>query len=159
MIAPEIIFVPTDSSIIFYHDDVLCRAAVELSGHRGEAGEQGYGKGGDRALHIRPGRSTMRPLILSLALPLACLPVVAYAEGSTERPPSVRWEIVPGLTSANLSAAPSQLVGSSGLGWPDGRQAVVTFWSAKNPHSTIRCTAYFDKDMRQTGEKCERPAE
>ncbi|TXN46305.1 hypothetical protein [Methylobacterium sp. WL7] len=101
----------------------------------------------------------MRRSALTLTLPLACMSTFTHAEGSIERQPNVRWEIVPGLTSANLSAAPSQLVGSSGLSWPDGRQAVVTFWSAKTRRTTIRCTAYFDKDMQQTGEKCERPAE
>ena len=95
----------------------------------------------------------------TLAAVTACLPVIVHAEGSGERKPSDRWEIVAGLTSAGLSSIPSQLVGSSGLSWPDGRQALVTFWSAKNHRSTVRCTAYFDKDMQQTGEKCERPVE
>jgi hypothetical protein len=101
----------------------------------------------------------MRRSALALALLPTCLPALARAEGPTERKPSDRWETVLGLTSASLSAAPSQLVGASGLSWPDGRQALVTFWTAKNPHSTVRCITYFDQEMRQTGEKCERPAE
>lgn len=75
-----------------------------------------------------------------------------------------RWEVVPGLTSANLASTPWVLLSSAGLSWPDGRQAIVTFWTgSRNLREKdtlyIRCTAYFDASMRATGEKCEQPAE
>jgi len=72
-----------------------------------------------------------------------------------------KWQFVPGLSSANLSSTPWELISTSALSWPDGRQAIVTFWRdrANAAGATIRCTAYFNPDMVQTGEKCEQPAE
>jgi hypothetical protein len=78
------------------------------------------------------------------------LPAAAVAD----RP---EWQVVPGLTSANLAASKWELVGSSGLSWPDGRQAIVSFWASENPQFTFRCTKFFDASMRSTGEKCEQP--
>jgi hypothetical protein len=43
-----------------------------------------------------------------------------------------------------------------GLSWPDGRQAIVTFWKAEN--SVFRCIDYFDTSMQSTGGGCYSPA-
>ena len=45
-----------------------------------------------------------------------------------------------------------RVVTSSGLSWPDGRQAVVSFWT--NGTMTMRCTDYFEADMTPTGGLC-----
>ena len=96
---------------------------------------------------------------------VVALPCATLAEEKPERKPWNRWAIAPGVTSANLAHTPWVLVQSTGLSWPDGRQAVVTFWATPERASGgafalyIRCTAYFDRDMIQTGEKCEQPAE
>lgn len=70
-------------------------------------------------------------------------------------------------SSALLAEAGWELVTSSGLSHADGRQAIVTFWKrpARELEDTktilkplyyyARCFAYFDRDMVQTGEKCE----
>ena len=48
------------------------------------------------------------------------------------------------------------VVGTAGLSWPDGRQALVTTVQIKNTEKQwlCRCTDYFDADMQQTGQAC-----
>lgn len=65
------------------------------------------------------------------------------------------WEYLPGITSGILADKGQRLVTSSGLSWPDGSQAVVTFWQEKRGQY-VRCITYFDKSMAYTGDKCER---
>lgn len=100
-------------------------------------------------------------MLLRLVAVMALLGMAHSVQGlesATNRAPN-RWATMPDQTSANLSGTHWQLAGTAGLSWVDGRQAIVTFWSSpgKKP-STIRCTAYFDKDMVESGEKCEEPA-
>ena len=38
------------------------------------------------------------------------------------------WKPDPHATSGGLAAASWKMLGTAGLSWPDGRQAVVTFW-------------------------------
>lgn len=56
------------------------------------------------------------------------------------------------LFAADL-AKTYKLASSVGLSWPDGRQAIVTFWQ----HAPVlyRCIDYFDASMRSTGGKCQ----
>ncbi len=77
----------------------------------------------------------------------------------TQKPFKNRWQIVPGLTSANLASSLYLPQSSAGASWSDRRQATVTYWKSSNSLYLIRCIAYFDKDMSQTGEKCEQPTE
>lgn len=49
---------------------------------------------------------------------------------------------------------------SAGLSWPDGRQAIVTFWKGPEKDAylrgvVVRCISYFSADMTDTGEKCQ----
>ena len=66
------------------------------------------------------------------------------------------WKALPGLTSAKLAASGWLQTSAAGLSWPDGRQAVVTFWvSTENENQmTMRCVDYFDDDMVATGGGC-----
>lgn len=72
------------------------------------------------------------------------------------------WEWVPGLTSAELAHAGWLLHGAAGMSWPDGRQAVVTYWQASPPEAgeqmlTMQCFTYFDASARETGDACRQP--
>jgi len=58
--------------------------------------------------------------IVSLALALS-------AERAMAEP--AEWELLPGMTSAQLSASEWEMEGSSGLSWDDGKQAVISFWN------------------------------
>ncbi|MFN7609993.1 MAG: hypothetical protein ACK5QX_03505 [bacterium] len=70
------------------------------------------------------------------------------------------WKLNPGKTSALFASAGLQLSGTAGLSWPDGKQAIVTYWSMPfegGKHFTVRCVTYFDADFRQTGDICSYP--
>lgn len=60
------------------------------------------------------------------------------------------------LTSADLASKAIPLTASSGLSWPDGRQALVTYW--KDGIATYRCVDYFDSNMQATGSICYGPS-
>jgi hypothetical protein len=66
------------------------------------------------------------------------------------------WRVAPGCRSSILVAKGWALVASTGLSWPDGRQAIVTFWKPNDGNAKVRCFAYYTKDMTPTGERCER---
>ena len=95
-------------------------------------------------------------LALAVGILMLCTKVVsAQGPDKTPSPSDFRWEILPGLQSAGLSSVSWLMVGSSGLSWPDGRQAVVTFWRSTGTKPLhIRCVANFDNVMRWTGEGC-----
>ena len=59
------------------------------------------------------------------------------------------------LSSGQLAKDGWTLVGTTGLSWPTGRQAIVTFWRSPDG-AMVRCTDYFERDMIATGGKCER---
>jgi hypothetical protein len=48
------------------------------------------------------------------------------------------------------------VVGTSGLSWPDGRQAIVIHIEVEQGKEKwlYRCIQYFAADMQQTGEQC-----
>lgn len=67
------------------------------------------------------------------------------------------WEPLAGMTTAKLAASGWRIDTSSGLSWPDGRQAVVSFWSMtfdQGQNFTMRCITYFDGNMTPTGDMC-----
>ena len=62
------------------------------------------------------------------------------------------------VTSADLAGdATTELRDTTGLSWPDGRQAIVTFWYS-GP-AMYRCIDYFDSNMQATGGLCYGPDE
>ncbi len=69
------------------------------------------------------------------------------------------WQILPGMTSAKLAASGWQIESAAGLSWPDGRQAVVSFWTATFEQGglTMRCVSYFDEHFQPTGDICSQP--
>jgi hypothetical protein len=67
------------------------------------------------------------------------------------------WEPVPGLTSAQVAASEDvKLLSSGGNSWPDGRQAIFTFWLI-NDKLIVRCLDLFNSNMEQTGGRCYQP--
>jgi hypothetical protein len=72
--------------------------------------------------------------------------------------------MTPRTTSSDAALAGWKLQGSSGIGWPDGRHAIVTFWtvpesqlSVEGHASVVRCIDYFTADMQQTDSICQIP--
>ena len=66
------------------------------------------------------------------------------------------WQVQPGVTSAAMSTSGWNLVSSTGLSWPDGSQAVVTFWLGSKDFAIMwgRCIERFDRSMVSTNEVC-----
>ena len=50
----------------------------------------------------------------------------------------------------------TEIIGTNGLSWPDGRQALITTIEIRQLGSKglYRCMQYFSADMQQTGERC-----
>jgi|RhiMethySRZTD1v2_1073278.scaffolds.fasta_scaffold733488_3 hypothetical protein len=62
--------------------------------------------------------------------------------------------------SAILAVHGWTIESSAGLSWPDGSQAIASFWKAPDSDSVyrgtvVRCISYFSADMIETGEKCQ----
>lgn len=70
------------------------------------------------------------------------------------------WTVLPGQTSASFAKAGGWLLAdTTAMSWPDGRQALVTFWQRCYTEGaeicfTQRCIDYFDADMLPTGGDC-----
>jgi hypothetical protein len=66
------------------------------------------------------------------------------------------WLSGGGNTSAFLAISGFEQLSAAGLSWPDGRQAIVTFWKGEASGVTahFRCVTYFDASMVETGEHC-----
>lgn len=99
-------------------------------------------------------RSPNKAAVLAIAL--------AHSSSAAAEKAQVTWRYLPETTSAGLaSSGQCRLLESSGLSWPDGAQALVTFWSCgkrATPHDTVtRRVDYFSRDMQDTGSKCEMP--
>lgn len=89
---------------------------------------------------------------LSTAL-FTTMPDTVWAQNSLGK-----WQTLAGMTSANIARTEGwKLVGTAGHSFPDGSQTLTTFWT--DGASFLRCFAYFDIGMRQTGERCEQPLE
>lgn len=90
--------------------------------------------------------------ILAAALLLATGP--AWAQGA-----GLDWWPLPGLNSAKIMEDKWELVSSSGHSWPDGRQAVVTFWrkpaESAQRLDIVRCIDFFGADFGALGGICQ----
>ncbi|MCB0753349.1 MAG: hypothetical protein KDC52_17895 [Ignavibacteriae bacterium] len=71
------------------------------------------------------------------------------------------WQMIPEFDSYKLlnvtkNQSDAKIVGTSGLSWADGRQAIIIFISISQNGKTnhYRCNQYFSSDMQQTGEMC-----
>ena len=66
--------------------------------------------------------------------------------------------IYPQPSSGSLAMSGFDQTAAAGLSWPDGRQAVVTFWTlqAETDLFIYRCVSYFDAALVPTGEQCAR---
>jgi hypothetical protein len=66
------------------------------------------------------------------------------------------WTTVPGVRSSQVATTEgAKLISSTGHSWPDGKQAVVTFWEVGELF--LRCIDYFSADMVATGGICSQP--
>lgn len=80
-------------------------------------------------------------------------PTIELAEREKQKRPRV-WEPLVGVNSADLAWQGAMPLTSDGLSWPDGRQAIVTFWAPINREAVIRCVDYFDSNMVSSGGGC-----
>lgn len=97
----------------------------------------------------------MRALPLLLTVPALLFSLSASAQYDDG------WLIEPLVESHSLSQDGWEITSAAGLSWPDGRQAVVEYWTRHidgKPH-TFRCISSFDKDMRNTGSACYSPSD
>src|SRR5680860_1849552 len=86
-----------------------------------------------------------------IAMVLFFFAVGAAAQDASEE----GWRVVLPLQSNDLASKQAELLSSSGLSWPDGRQGIVTFWRHEN--SLYRCIDFFDESYQQTGGACSKP--
>ena len=65
------------------------------------------------------------------------------------------WELIPGLSSASLSAEGWRNTSSSGLSWPEGQRAVTSYWQLQTEDGpfTLRCISSFDANLQPTGDE------
>ena len=67
-----------------------------------------------------------------------------------------KWKAMPGTQSADVAKMLLvTLVSSAAHSWPDGRQAIVTFW--RSGATYLRCIDYFEQDMTSSGGVCYQP--
>lgn len=70
------------------------------------------------------------------------------------------WVPHPKDTSAILASGNEwKLISSTGISWPDGRQALVTFWEYRflpeqEVRVIVRCHDFFNLSMQSTGAIC-----
>jgi len=88
----------------------------------------------------------------------------AMLTASFQAAAAAEWWLHPGDTSAVLAANDWDLVSSSAMSWPDGRQLLITFWKFElglipgdETVILVRCYDYFDTDMQSTGGGCYSP--
>ena len=95
-----------------------------------------------------------RPIAICAALTFGALSAYAQNSGVPQG-----WRPVEELQSSNLAKDGWEVRASSGLSWPDGKQAIYTYWSRVRDGklSTILCAAFFRRDMKATKETCFRP--
>ena len=99
--------------------------------------------------------TTMRltPAYLLLGLFLS----IASAQGQ-EVVEQDNWKPLPGTQSSRVASMPIvTLISSAGHSWPDGRQAIVTFW--RSGTTFLRCIDYFEQDMTSSGGVCYQPVQ
>jgi len=86
--------------------------------------------------------------LTKLAVVLCCFGLSGRAVAQA---PRETWRAVP-PNSSDLANKSAELLSSSGLSWPDGRQSIVTFWRYNN--SLYRCVDDFNASLQQTGALC-----
>lgn len=104
----------------------------------------------------------LAPKEIGRLIPLAAMLSALFVASATLRVEADEprlWKLKPGTWSANLARSSHwELVTSSGLSWPDGRQAIITFWrqkqSSSGQTSMLRCVDYFDLSMRAARGTC-----
>lgn len=95
----------------------------------------------------------LKPAYLLLGLLLN----IASAQGQ-EVVEQDNWKVMPGTQSSDLAKMLLvTLISSAGHSWPDGRQAVVTFW--RSGATYLRCIDYFEQDMTSSGGVCYQPVQ
>lgn len=62
------------------------------------------------------------------------------------------WAFSP---SGDRAARGWEMLGASTLEWPDGGQALVTYWRSPSGDEASRCIDHFDAAMMPTGGVCE----
>ena len=65
------------------------------------------------------------------------------------------WILDSEAESAALARTGWQFLGTTGLSWPDGRQAIVTFWRS-SLGDVVRCIDYYDSNLQTSGSICHR---
>jgi hypothetical protein len=96
-------------------------------------------------------RTRLTPAYSLLALFLS----VAPAQGQ-EVVEQDNWKTMPGTESSDIAKMLLvTLISSAGHSWPDGRQAIVTFW--RSGATYLRCIDYFEQDMTPSGGVCYQP--
>lgn len=96
-------------------------------------------------------RLTLANLLLGVLLN------IASAQGQ-EVVEQDKWKAMPGTQSSDLAKTIIvTLVSSAGHSWPDGRQAIVTFW--RSGATYLRCIDYFEQDMTPSGGICYEPVQ
>jgi hypothetical protein len=84
-------------------------------------------------------------LVAAVGLAMWILPAFGQEAG---------WSQSQEYTSHGLASAGWQFLGASGLSWPDGRQAIVTFWNSSEGQF-VRCFDYFDANMSEVRGNCQ----
>lgn len=90
----------------------------------------------------------------AIAFLLCLMPATAIAAD----PAQFIWEPVPNVNSANLARLDWQLLSSDALNWPDGRQALVSYWRDSKQKIIMRCVDFKNQQFQDTGALCSQPA-
>ena len=95
---------------------------------------------------------------MTLRLHVAIFAIVSVLGAGYALAQDAEWKRVK-TTSADLAVHGGKLISSSGHSWPDGRQAITTFWRGGDGSLDryTRCISYFNADMQKTGELFESP--
>jgi hypothetical protein len=89
--------------------------------------------------------------LLGLFLSIACAQSQEVGEQD-------KWKVMPGTRSSDIAKMLLvTLISSAGHSWPDGRQAIVTFW--RSGATYLRCVDYFEQDMTPSGGVCYQPVQ
>lgn len=86
--------------------------------------------------------------VLSISIVLASSASFAQSLGQF----SNSWKFAP---SGDLASRGWRMLGVTSMSWPDGRQAVMSFWRSPDGAETSRCIDYFDASMQEEGGSCE----
>jgi hypothetical protein len=99
-------------------------------------------------------KTDIRCTVRRFGIALVVLLFAEWGGAQAQEPAMQGWNHAPSITSGGLAQAGCQLLGTTGLGWSDGRQAIITFWHCSNG-DTVRCLDYFSAEMAPTGGQCD----